>query len=147
MRKKGAFSGKINISSQEERVKGFRHFMKDQAKIESGVLTQRDFCREAAHMIKSGGEKTAFLCSSDVHAIELLEYFQNEGIPVPESAGIMGFDNLDLLIHIKPRLTTTSTSIEEVGRESLNKLFKLIRGEKVPRTSHIPHGICPGGSL
>jgi len=77
----------------------------------------------------------------------LLQAFGKEGIAVPGDAGIMGFDNLDILAYIKPRLTTTSTSIELVGQEAISTLLKIIQGKKVPSRTYVPHFICPGETI
>jgi DNA-binding LacI/PurR family transcriptional regulator len=147
LRKKGSFAGKLNLSSQELRAKGFRHYMKKNPALRGDVLMQKDFAETALEMVHSGGERTAFLCSSDVHAIALLNHFRDAKIRVPRDAGIMGFDNLDILDSIRPRLTTTSTSIETVGHEAINTLYKLIKGETVPDVYYVPHLIYPGETI
>jgi DNA-binding LacI/PurR family transcriptional regulator len=147
LRKKKHFNGRLNLSSQELRVKGFRQYMRRNPALQSELLTQKDFAEKAIEMVRSGGEKTAFLCSSDVHAIALLNHFLEAKIRVPQEAGIMGFDNLDILDSIRPRLTTTSTSIETVGLLAIDTLYKLIKGEIVPDIQYIPHVICPGETI
>jgi DNA-binding LacI/PurR family transcriptional regulator len=115
--------------------------------IKHKIIIEKDFCRQAASFARSEREKAAFLCFSDVHAIDLLKYFWERNIEVPRDAGIMGFDNLDILNFIRPRLTTTSTSIETVGQEAITHLFKLINKEPVPEIVYVPHYICPGETL
>ena len=66
---------------------------------------------------------------------------------IPRDAGLMGFDNLDLLTYISPRLTSVSTSLEIVGKEAITVLLKLIARETVPDTCYVPHMICPGETL
>jgi DNA-binding LacI/PurR family transcriptional regulator len=147
LRKKGSFNGRLNLSSQELRAKGYRHYMKKNPKLQSKMLIQKDFAETAVKIVRLGGEKTAFLCSSDTHAITLLNHFRDANICVPRDAGIMGFDNLDILDSIRPRLTTTSTSIETVGLDAINTLYKLINDETVPDVQYIPHLIYPGETI
>jgi DNA-binding LacI/PurR family transcriptional regulator len=147
LRKKGSFENKLNITSQELRVQGFKHFMEANPEFQYDILTQRNYHEQAALMAKKKGGKIAFLCSSDVHAIELLQAFEKDGVAVPGDAGIMGFDNLDILAYIKPRLTTTSTSIELVAQKAISTLLKIIQGEKVPSRTYVSHSICPGATL
>jgi LacI family transcriptional regulator len=66
---------------------------------------------------------------------------------VPYDAGLMGFDNLDILTYIKPRITTVSTSVEIQGKKAMEVLFKLISGERAPKVCYVPHEICPGETL
>jgi DNA-binding LacI/PurR family transcriptional regulator len=144
LRKKGSMEGRINVSAPDIRSQGFIRFMTDNPKLKHELLIQKDFCEKAEEIIRNNNEKTAFLCSSDAHALDLFNYLREKNIIVPRDAGIMGFDNLDILNLIRPRLTTTSTSIETVGREAINSLFKLMKGEPVPDVNYIPFTICPG---
>jgi LacI family transcriptional regulator len=147
LRKKGTWNGKYNLTSQELRARGVRHFMDTNPGHEYTLLTGKDYAESAAAMIRKGGEKIAFFCSSDVYALELFRTFRAQGIEVPAGAGLMGFDNLDILDYIQPRITTVSTSVEIQGREVMNVLFKLIAGESAPDTLYVPHRICPGETL
>jgi LacI family transcriptional regulator len=147
LRKKGSLDGKMNITSQDLRAQGFNHYIDMNTELRSDMLIGKDYREKAAAIVRSPGEKTAFFCSSDVYALELLKYFRQEGIKVPADAGLMGFDNLDMLGFISPLITTVSTSIEKVGSEAMRTLLKLIAGETVPATTYIPHVICPGETL
>jgi DNA-binding LacI/PurR family transcriptional regulator len=139
--------GKINITSQDLRAQGFKHYMDMNGDLRYSIFTQKDFYSDALSVIRSGNEKTAFFCSSDMYALELLKFFRLEGVIVPGDAGLMGFDNLDLLTYISPRLTSVSTSLEIVGKEAITILLKLIANETVPDTCYVPHVICPGETL
>jgi LacI family transcriptional regulator len=147
LRKKGSCDGKLNITSQDLRAQGFKHYMEMNPELRYEILVQKDYCETAAALVRSGGEKTAFFCSSDVYALNLLKSFREAGIVFPRDAGLMGFDNLDILGYISPLITTVSTSIEEVGEKAMNILFRLISGEAVADTNFVPHVICPGETL
>jgi LacI family transcriptional regulator len=150
LRKKGAMGGKMNITSQELRAKGFKHYMTGNPELDYEILIDKDFCDSAASMVRSAaspGNRIAFLCSSDVYALELLKGFRERDISIPGDAGLMGFDNLDIFDYITPRITTVSTSLEKVGVQAISMLLKLIAHEKVPMVYHIPHEICPGQTL
>jgi LacI family transcriptional regulator len=47
LRKKGSFNGKLNLSSQELRAKGYRHYMKKNSGLQSKMLIQKDFAESA----------------------------------------------------------------------------------------------------
>jgi LacI family transcriptional regulator len=123
------------------------HFIERQRSVKYEILTGKDFSPVAVSMVRTGKEKTAFFCSSDVYALELLKYFRETGISVPRDAGLMGFDNQDILAFINPRITTVSTSIEEAGKQAMETLLKLIAGEKVEKTNYVPFQICPGDTI
>jgi DNA-binding LacI/PurR family transcriptional regulator len=147
LRKKGAYNGTYNLTSQDLRSQGVKHFMDMNPDYEYTLLIQKDFAQTAVSMARSGGEKIAFFCSSDVYALELFRAFNERGINMPRDAGLMGFDNLDILDFFRPRLTTVSTSVEIQGREVTNLLFRLIAGETAPDTLYVPHSIYPGETL
>jgi LacI family transcriptional regulator len=147
LRKKGSQDGKLNITSQDLRAQGFRHYMEMNPELWYEILIQKDFADIAVSMVRSESEKTAFFCSSDVYALELLKCFREKGISVPSDAGLMGFDNLDILAYISPLVTTVSTSIETVGREAMNILLELIEGKTVNDNNFVAHVICPGETL
>ncbi|MDR2079814.1 MAG: LacI family transcriptional regulator [Treponema sp.] len=147
LRKKGALNGRLNITSQDLRARGVGHFIDTNRGYQFEMLLRKDYADQAVALVRSGGEKTAFFCSSDVYALELLKRFREEGISVPRDAGLMGFDNLDILAYITPRITTVSTSVEIQGRKAMEVLFKLISGERAPRVCYVPHEICPGETL
>jgi DNA-binding LacI/PurR family transcriptional regulator len=146
LRKKGSLAGRINVSAPDLRLQGFSRFMAEKADLQSTLLIQKDFREKAMEIIwhNHNKEKTAFLCTSDAHALDLFNYLREKNITVPRDAGIMGFDNLDILNLIRPRLTTMSTSIETVGREAISSLFKLMKGESIPDFNYVPYVICPG---
>jgi LacI family transcriptional regulator len=147
LRKKGSLGGRYNLSSQELRAEGVKSFTDKNPGHKYELLIQKDYAQAAVSMIRAGGEKIAFFCSSDVYALGLLRFFEAEGIKTPGDAGLMGFDNLDILDFIHPRVTTVSTSVEIQGREVLNTLLSLIAGEAPLDTPYVPHRLCPGETL
>jgi len=147
LRKKGAQNGLYNINSQEQRAQGFIRYMKSIRKVQYEILTEKDFSSVAVSMVRKSKEKIAFFCSSDIYALELLKKFRALDISVPRDAGLMGFDNLDILAYINPLITTVSTSIEEAGEKAMENLFRLIQGEKVENICYVPYQICPGETL
>jgi DNA-binding LacI/PurR family transcriptional regulator len=147
LRKKGALNGTYNIMSQDLRAQGVKHFIEMNPEYKYELLVQKDYCERAVSMVRAGKDKIAFFCSSDVYALEIFKTFRERGIEIPRDAGLMGFDNPDILEFIEPRITTISASVEIQGREVINILLKLIAGETVPGTLYIPHEICRGETL
>lgn len=147
LRKKGTHEGLFNIKSQEQRAEGFLQYMKEHQDMKYELVLEKDFSPLAASIVQNSKEKPAFFCSSDIYALDLLKNFHKMGIPIPEAAGVMGFDNLDILAYINPRITTVSTSIDDVGKKAMDTLLTLIAGEHVEDTCYVSHQICPGETL
>ena len=147
LRKKGAQGNLFNINSQDRRAQGFLHYMKTAGKVNYKIIMEKDFSPVAASLVNKSRERIAFFCSSDIYALELLKNFLAQGISVPGDAGLMGFDNLDILTYINPRISTVSTSIELVGQKAMDTLFDLIKGKETREISYVPYEICPGETI
>jgi LacI family transcriptional regulator, galactose operon repressor len=80
-------------------------------------------------LINDGIEFDAIFTGDDDSAIGVLQALQEAGIRVPESVSVVGFDDSIFARLLNPSLTTIHAPIEEVGREAVNQLINLIRGE------------------
>jgi DNA-binding LacI/PurR family transcriptional regulator len=49
---------------------------------------------------------------------------------IPQDVAVVGFDDLPIARYLRPALTTVRAPIEQVGRESVRQLVRLIRGEQ-----------------
>lgn len=93
----------------------------------------RQFCRE--HLTKY----TALFFASDFYAIEAIKIFSAQGIKVPDDISVVGFDDNIYARQCQPGLTTMRQYVSEKGRVAIEKLMKLIRGEKdAPRNIKLP---------
>jgi LacI family transcriptional regulator len=63
---------------------------------------------------------------------------------VPEAVGLMGFDNLEELKYITPKLTTVASPIRRrIGEEAFDRLIAAIRGEAAGSIA-LEHAIVEG---
>lgn len=51
---------------------------------------------------------------------------------VPDDLAIVGFDDLDMVSHLKTPLTTVARPLREMGRRAAEILVRRIRGERIP---------------
>ncbi len=49
----------------------------------------------------------------------------------PRDYGIMGFDDIELLEYLSPRLSTIYNSVEEVAKRAVELLFDEMEGRKI----------------
>jgi DNA-binding LacI/PurR family transcriptional regulator len=72
------------------------------------------------------------------------------GLSAPGDFGIMGFDNIDLLNSIRPRLATVDYHIHEIGDMTVRCLLELIHNTQ-PRLKEnkyiVHHTIVDGQTL
>jgi LacI family transcriptional regulator len=73
------------------------------------------------------------ICASDIFALEIMTALRSRGVPVPGAAGLMGFDSIDALRYISPRLSTVEYPIQRMGEIAFSLLTEPPQsGEKVP---------------
>ena len=136
----------MNILVQEQRYEGFLHTVKKWS-LEPIVIDHVHYL-EAIDHLHVGDVKTAFLCSSDVYALDILRHFRLKGFVPPYHYGLMGFDNISILQNIEPSIATVSIPIEDVGREAIAMLVRAIEGEgEVMETLTLPYTIFPGQTI
>jgi LacI family transcriptional regulator len=59
----------------------------------------------------------------------------------------MGFDNIDTLQYVNPKLSTIYNSVEEVAKTSVNLLFDLINGMEVEKEKILGYVAIDGETL
>jgi DNA-binding LacI/PurR family transcriptional regulator len=74
---------------------------------------------------------TAVLCHDDVLAAGLLAAAAQLGIDVPRDLSVVGFDDLDLALIVRPPLTTVRIDAEGLGAAAFDLLLERIRGHRV----------------
>ncbi len=83
--------------------------------------------RDATRDLLSTERPTAFFCISDRMALGCLSALQDAGLRVPEDVSLVGYDNLELLNYVRPRLTTVDHGGREAGRRLARRLLDRIR--------------------
>ncbi len=139
-----------NVYEVEQRYLGFSQGAREHLRAGRPRLVQSaGYLEEAAELARQATRRTAFLCSSDIYALRVLKAFRERGIRVPEDAGLMGFDNIDVLEFIRPRLATVDYHIAGIGEAAATTLLALMRAEEEAqrRVSLITHAIVPGESV
>lgn len=155
-------AGTVNISAQEDRLAGVRAAAAALA-IELSVIQDADYCRRTLELIRpvrpdgaKKGQRTAVLCSSDWYALNLLQAAQAAGLCLPADFGLMGFDRLDILDLISPRLTSVVHPIEAIGSRAVEQIVSRIQavrtdgaaaGPVLGQTIYLPYRIDAGGSV
>jgi DNA-binding LacI/PurR family transcriptional regulator/putative methionine-R-sulfoxide reductase with GAF domain len=80
----------------------------------------------------------AIVASSDLLALGLLGTLQERGIHIPNDVALIGFDDHTDSPLVTPPLTTASNAFYERGRQTVEMLLALMRGEDVPKVVTIP---------
>ena len=76
---------------------------------------------------------TAIFCANDRLALDIMRAARETGLRIPGDVSIMGVDNTPLSRENGVELTTIDVDIEELGREALRALLRLMRDESPER--------------
>lgn len=72
---------------------------------------------------------TAVFCANDSLAVALVNAAHEAGLRVPADLSVIGVDNSAAAMECRPALTSIDTAMEQVGRESVRCLLRLLRGD------------------
>lgn len=73
----------------------------------------------------------SIFCFNDMSAYGLIDYFSKMKIAIPEDISIVGYDNLYIDNILNPKLTSIDQNIDQIAKESVRIIFKLINDDKV----------------
>ncbi len=147
--------GEENINVHRERMQGFKNACEKFPQVETDYLLSWNYLKQAEKMLLPL-KKTAFLCAADSFALDLMKQLQIVGENTPDDYGIVGFDNMDMLQYVSPRLCSVSNSVDLVAKTAIELLFQIIEekrntGEISEESKHIqkilPHQLIAGETL
>lgn len=92
-------------------------------------------------------ELTAVFAMSDVMAIGAIRALLDHGKRVPEDVSVMGFDGLDIVDYLSPRLTTIRQHREKIASRSLEILIDSICNQAPAVHELEPVHLVPGESV
>jgi DNA-binding LacI/PurR family transcriptional regulator len=126
------------------REKGYRKALKTQGiPFDPGLILYGGFNRDEARttverMLLDGLQFDAIFAGDDDSALGAILALRQAGRRVPEDVAVAGFDDLSFAHTFSPPLTTVHAPTEQVGREAVHQLVRIIRGEKVEPRMVLP---------
>lgn len=133
-----------NIYVHEKRTKGFLSAVKKHSKIESIVLGNWDYKQYALAALEDSNKRTAFFCTGDMIALDLIQYLKDHGKTIVKDYGIMGYDNIDILRYLSPRLSTIDNCAQNVAKDAVSMLLDLMNHDKTDTNRIVKAEIVPG---
>ncbi|KIL38545.1 LacI family transcriptional regulator [Gordoniibacillus kamchatkensis] len=82
------------------------------------------------------GGYTAVFATNDTIALGAMKVLAERSVLVPEQVAVMGFDDIEFATMLTPSLTTIRVNTEEMGRQAVTMLDRLIR-QDVPQAKLI----------
>ena len=82
---------------------------------------------------------TAVFAASDAMGVGAIKVVKEAGLRIPADISIMGFDNNIISLACDPELTTIAQPAQDLGRNAMELLYKVIKGERLEtRTVYLP---------
>lgn len=120
------FRGSRNLYTLEERLKSVRKAAGD---MKVQVIHSAAYVQDCRRMIQESSIKCCVVCSSDIFALDIMTSLRTAGIQPPGDYGLMGFDNISILRHVHPRLTTMAYPLPELAHKAMNEMLRMLDGE------------------
>jgi LacI family transcriptional regulator len=128
----------------EQREKGYRQSLrKHNLPFDPGLVARGGFepnqARLAVSQLLAAGLKfDAIFTGDDDNAVGVIQALRETGHRIPEDVAVAGFDDSLFARILTPPLTTVRAPLEQVGREAVRQLIRLVRGEQVEARLVLP---------
>jgi LacI family transcriptional regulator len=139
-----------NIYSHEQRLLGFQLAMNKYPELAGDIIGDQDYLAKVSQVCgEKTGQKTAFLCSGDSYALNVMRWGNQNGLSIPRDFGLMGFDDINVLDYILPKLTTVSTNLEGVAATAVTELLQQIEsnGAYSPKSIYLKYEVLDRDTL
>ncbi len=126
------------------RERGYRESLKahnipfDDSLVAAGEFDEYCAASAIGQLLVDGLDFDAVFCGDDDAAIGVTVALQRAGLRIPEDVAVAGFDDVPISRFLTPPLTTVRAPTERVGREAVEKLVRLIRGEPAEALTLLP---------
>lgn len=134
-----------NVYSFEERRKGYEEGISKE-NMEPVIFSCYNEEEILSFITQLPGKK-AILCAYDTLAVKVLGTCRQNRLSVPGDVGIMGFNNMDMLEHIYPRIYSVDCNIAEIGKNAFISLLEQMKGGNGKGDLYVPYTIAQGESL
>ena len=94
--------------------------------VQTGGFGMEDAYEGMEKLLRAGTPFTAAFVESDMMAIAAVKALRSNGKKVPDDCSVIALDGLKLSEYMSPTLTTMVQPCEEIGRESVRILIRMI---------------------
>jgi DNA-binding LacI/PurR family transcriptional regulator len=126
------------------RERGYRESLEAHGlNVDPDLIADGGFNREIAmtsvkDLLTRGQDFDAIFCGDDDSALGAFTALQESNRLIPDDVAVVGFDDVPFAPFLSPPLTTVRVPIEQVGREAVKQLVRLIRGEQADPLTLLP---------
>lgn len=101
----------------------------DEDLIASGGFDDEEAFAAIQQLLLDGLDFDAVFAGDDDAAIGVMRALKLAGRVIPDDVAVVGFDDVPFARYLSPALTTVRAPIEQVGREAVHQLVRLMNGE------------------
>lgn len=126
------------------RERGYREALEARAiPFDPGLVASGEFDEERAFatveaLLLAGARFDAIFAGDDDSAIGAMRALKRAGRRVPQDVAVVGFDDVPFARYLSPALTTVRAPIEEIGREAVRQLVRLMSGQPARALTLMP---------
>ncbi len=120
------------IYTIERRAEGYRMALCDAGLLipydlyEDGGLSLDGSYEACKRLLKRGKPFSAIFCANDDMAIGAMKALREANLRIPEDVSLVGFDDIDIVEHLTPALTTVRVNKEVLGSIAVKHLLSLM---------------------
>lgn len=126
----------MNVYTLQERQDGYLQGLREIGLHDPIVLEGLDEEAVSSAICANSGRRTAILCISDMYAVSVLELCKKKHWDVPGDVGIMGYDNMDMLQYIAPRICSVGYDVHLLGKQLVTVLLETMCSD-APSSDHM----------
>jgi LacI family transcriptional regulator len=125
-----------NIYVHQKRLEGFEQAVNSAGdKVKADCLLDWDYLEKIKTFDIS--KEMAFVCTADEVALDIMMLLREKGLEPGRDYGLHGFDNIDTLKYIRPRLNSVNNNVEMVAKEAIDLLIRLIDEKEEDKNKRI----------
>ena len=120
----------LNLYVHQERCAGFLQAAEAAGFRDAEVISEENyFAKCSSRLLPDRG--TAYICSGDIFALDLMKYFRKQGKKAGNDYGLAGFDGTDILDYVVPKIDTVDNREKLIAENAVNILLALIDKQEV----------------
>lgn len=144
-------SGPEDSFNNKERYKGFKKALKEKdiekhAYIEGNFTIDKGY-EATMYLIKENNLPEFIYCANDESAVGVIRALNEMGISIPSEVAVAGFDGIQLIDYITPKLATIKINHFEWGRQIAGYLTRLLNNINVYPLTNPEATIVSGESV
>jgi len=130
----GLLADALEIASSRDRSQGYRdalrtHGIAQETGLEAVDEPSRDGAyRAAMRLLDHQHRPSAIFAGDNLMTLGVLRAAHELGLRIPEDLALVGFDDFDLAVAIRPSITTVAQPVAEIGRRAGELLLRRLGG-------------------